>query len=171
MTSFELVNSFGGAPKPSSPMKHVKVGAAFGNAKRPQPAKTEAVFLMGAERLSTLRVESKLPTKPQVISPPIGSKPSPRLAASVSPKLRSLGMMRDLPPCQSTRASSGRGKHHLLSAYMWPCRGDLPPRATDRMNEDAAHAHLSHLAEGDLLRPHPAIKAALATARNHIAYC
>jgi hypothetical protein len=39
------------------------------------------------------------------------------------------------------------------------------------MNEDAAHAHLAHLAEGDLLRPHAAIKAALATARNHIAYC
>jgi hypothetical protein len=34
------------------------------------------------------------------------------------------------------------------------------------MNEDAAHAHLAHLAEGDLLRPHAAIKAARNLASN-----
>ena len=53
---------------------------------RPQPPKTEAVFMMGVERLSTLRVESKLPTNSPSQKPPVGSKPSPRLAASASPR-------------------------------------------------------------------------------------
>jgi hypothetical protein len=41
---------------------------------------------VGAEHLSTSRVESKLPTRPQVKKPPVGSKPSPRLAVSASPR-------------------------------------------------------------------------------------
>src|SRR5215831_7707737 len=77
------------------------------------------------------------------------------------------------------RASSGRTKHHLLSACMWPCRGGRPWAGLTETRSSASdlrpgpaigrhtRAHLSHFPEGDFGWSHSAIKAASNVARNN----
>jgi hypothetical protein len=77
------------------------------------------------------------------------------------------------------RASSGRTKHHLLSACMWPCRGGRPWAGLTETRSGASdlrpgpaigrhtRAHLSHFPEGDFGWSHSAIKAASNVARNN----
>jgi hypothetical protein len=69
---------------------------------RPQPPKTEAVFMMGVERFSTLRVESKLPATPSQ-SPPSREQTFPKVGGLCVPTRRSFVH-------QHIRTKKGRAK-------------------------------------------------------------